>query len=73
MKNEITATTRREPMNENEFEIDGVKYRAEAETTCNGCAFNSERKTCVMFADGPDCCKRTRADNRNVIFVKVSP
>ena len=58
-------------MNENEFEIDGVRYFAEPVgfgSMCNGCAFYVPMTWCGR----PNhCTKNTRADGKDVIFVEV--
>ena len=57
-------------MNENEFELDGKRYRA-VETDdydCESCAFASNQNCNDM-----KCLKSTRADGRMVYFVEVKP
>jgi hypothetical protein len=65
--------------NENEFEIDGVKYRA-ADAPDGSCV--SGRLTCAFLVDGDclvsnegkaSCLPSMRADGKSKIFVEVKP
>ena len=63
-------------MNENEFEIDGVKHKAKQadDALCCGCAFLKGKDCNAKYhSDVPECLRSHRADHRNVIFVKVKP
>lgn len=55
--------------NENEFEIDGVRYVAVESKTplCDGCAMLA-KDGCTKSSRLPMCGKMCRADKRNVIF-----
>ena len=58
-------------MDENEFELHGVEYRAEranicAEHVCEGCAFEDDSVKCLQ---SPDCHADYRSDESFVIFV----
>jgi coproporphyrinogen III oxidase len=72
----------RSEMNENEFEHDGVKYRAvDAQVVfiskdynkavCIGCAFVAEGFS--EACHNAPCVPFVRQDKRQVIFVKVTP
>lgn len=63
-------------MNENEFEIDGVKYVAkpvkQSFSQCKRCVFFINDYECKAMSNGtPQCYSGFRADCRDVYFVKA--
>lgn len=67
-------------IDENSFEVDGVKLYAEEiskedylnldRDVCTGCYFNINTE-CNFPGYEPECCSDYREDGRNVVFKKV--
>lgn len=53
-------------MNENEFELDGVRYVAKEDAGCNGCELLGTLGCGKVMCAGSD-----REDRKNVIFIRV--
>ena len=66
----FVVSTKEVPVDDNEFELNGVQYVAvedDGNEGCNQCSFNMAGTGCAF---APPCIEDERVDGRNVIFME---